>query len=328
MRQHFEIIGSGLYLPQRRLTAEDVDARAGKPAGWTRKHTGVLERFECVPPESLATMAHRAIDCAMQNAGVAWSGIDLLIDASTCRHQPIPCNAAFVQHTIGGDAEGIPCMDVQSTCLGFIVALHTANALLGTGAYRHILIVCSEQALFGVDWTEPESACLMGDGAAAVVLRRAPERDGYFFAQQTFAQHFDVCQIRGGGHVLPVTTYTPATESTFRFHMDGPQLLRIAAKRLPPMTEELLAAAGLGAGDVHVVPHQAAPKALAVMRRMLRFRADRYHDRVARMGNLIAASIPAVLHQCRVEGLLPRGEPVLLLGTSAGYSQAGLIFRM
>lgn len=328
MQQHFEIIGSGLYLPQHKLTAEDVDARAGKPAGWTRAHTGVLERYECVAPETLATMAHRAIDCAMQNAGVGWSAIDLILDASACRHQPIPCNAAFVQRAIGAAAAGIPCMDVQSTCLGFIAATHVANALFGTGAYRNILIVCSEQALLGVDWDEPESACLMGDGAAAVVLRHAPARDGYFFVQQTFAQDLEVCQIRGGGHVLPVTTYTPETESTFRFHMDGPQLLRIAAKRLPPMTAELLAAAGLDAGDVHVVPHQAAPKALSVVRRMLRFRADRFHNRVARMGNLIAASIPAVLHQCRTEGLLPRDEPILLLGTSAGYSQAGLIFRM
>jgi 3-oxoacyl-[acyl-carrier-protein] synthase-3 len=328
MRQHFEIVGSGLYLPQRRLSAEDVDARAGKPAGWTRTHTGVLERYECVAPETLATMATRAIDCALRNAGVAWSDIDLLLDASACRHQPIPCNAAVVQHAVGAAAAGIPCMDVQSTCLGFIVAMQVANALFGTGAYRNILIVCSEQALLGVDWEEPESACLMGDGAAAVVLRHAEEREGYYFAQQTFAENFDVCQIRGGGHVLPVTTYTPETESTFRFHMDGPQLLRIAAKRLPPMTSGLLASAGLGADQVHVVPHQAAPKALAVVRRMLRFRADRFHNRVATMGNLIAASIPAVLHQCRVERLIPHGEPVLLLGTSAGYSQAGLIFRM
>jgi 3-oxoacyl-[acyl-carrier-protein] synthase-3 len=104
--------------------------------------------------------------------------------------------------------------------------------------------------------------------------------------------------------------------------------MRTAAKYLPPMTESLLAEAGLDAQDVHVIPHQAAPKALNVMRRMLRFRAERFHNRVAQMGNLIAASIPAVLHQTRAERLISPGDPVLLLGTSAGYSQAGLIFRM
>jgi 3-oxoacyl-[acyl-carrier-protein] synthase III len=35
-----------------------------------------------------------------------------------------------------------------------------------------------------------------------------------------------------------------------------------------------------------------------------------------------------VLHLCRAERRIASGDPVLLLGTSAGYSQAGLIFRM
>jgi 3-oxoacyl-[acyl-carrier-protein] synthase-3 len=328
MWQHFEIIGSGLNLPQHKLSATDVDARAGLPSGWTAAHTGVLERYECLAPETLATMAHRAIADAMREASIAWSEVDLILDASTCRHQPIPCNAAKIQESFGREADGIACMDVQSTCLGFIVGLQVANALLGTGAYRNIVLVCAEAALLGVDWNEPESACLMGDGAAAVVLRRADARPGYFYAHQTFAQHLGVCQIRGGGHLLPVTQYTAATDSTFRFHMDGPQLLRVAAKHLPPMTEALLRDAQLAPEDVHVVPHQAAPKALSLVRRLLRFKADRFHNRVATMGNLIAASIPAVLHQTRTEGLLPKGAPVMLLGTSAGYSQAGLIFTL
>jgi 3-oxoacyl-[acyl-carrier-protein] synthase-3 len=328
MQQHFEIIGSGLHLPQRKLTASDADARAGLPDGWTAEHTGVLTRYECVAPESIATMAASAVQQAMQDAAVTWPDVDLILDASTCRHQPIPCNAAAIQQSFGSAAAGIACMDVQSTCLGFIVALQVANALFGGGGYRHIIVVCSEAALLGVDWREPESACLMGDGAAAVILRRTQPRDGYFYAHQTFAQHLDVCQIRGGGHLLPVTEYTAETDSAFRFHMDGPQLLRVAAKHLPPMTESLLRDAGLDPADLHVIPHQAAPKALSLIRRLLRFKHDRFHNRVATMGNLIAASIPAVLHQTRVEGVLPKGAPVLLLGTSAGYSQAGLIFTL
>jgi 3-oxoacyl-[acyl-carrier-protein] synthase-3 len=328
MGQHFELLGSGLHLPYRKLTAADVDVRAGLPSGWTAKHTGVLARYECAQPETLASMAQAAIEQAMQEAGIAWSEVDLIVDGSTCRHQPIPCNAAVVQQRFGKPAEGIACMDVGSTCLGFIVALQVANALFATGTYRHIVIVCSEAALLGVNWKQPESACLMGDGAAAVVLRRADARAGYGYAHQTFSQHLDVCQIRAGGHLLPVTTYTAETDASFRFDMDGPQLLRIAARHLPPMASTLLRQLALEPGDVHVVPHQAAPKALSLVRRLLRFRPERFHNRVASMGNLIAASIPAVLHQVRTEGLLPKGAPVMLLGTSAGYSQAALVFRM
>src|SRR4051794_39887805 len=133
MNQHFQVPGTGLYLPRRKLTDEDVDARAGRPAGWARAHVGVLERYECLPPEDLATMACAAVRCAMRDAGVGWGDIDLILDGSTCRYQPIPCNAAYLQQFLGPDAQGIPCMDVQSTCLGFVLGLHVANALFASG---------------------------------------------------------------------------------------------------------------------------------------------------------------------------------------------------
>jgi len=328
MLQHFSIAGSGFHLPQRRLTAEDVDARASMPRGWTRDHVGVLERFECAEPETLATMACAAVAGAMADAQLAWSDVDLIIDASNCRYQPIPCNAAYLQAELGAAADGIPCLDVQSTCLGFIVAMHVANGLFAAGGYGHILIVCSEQALLGVNWNEPESACLMGDGAAAVVLRHAEPAPGYFYAHETFGQHRDICHIRGGGHVLPVTRYTSDRDSEFRFHMEGPQLMRTAARYLPPMTERLIETAGVPREELRVIPHQASPRGLGIMRRLLRIRVEHFENRVASMGNLIAASVPAVLHQCRAEKRLAAGDPILLLGTSAGYSQAGLIFRM
>src|SRR4051812_30365196 len=97
MLQHFEIIGTGLHLPAKRLTDEDVDHRAGLPAGWTREHCGVLVRHECAPPETLGSMAREAAAAALAEAGLGWPDVDLIIDGSTCQHQPIPCNAAHLQ---------------------------------------------------------------------------------------------------------------------------------------------------------------------------------------------------------------------------------------
>jgi 3-oxoacyl-[acyl-carrier-protein] synthase III len=328
MWQHFEIVGAGVYLPHRRLTAEDVDRRAALPAGWTREHIGVLNRHECVAPESLPGMAAESVQTAMKEAGLAWADVDLILDGSTCRYQPIPCNAAIVQSQLGAPAWGIPCLDVQSTCLGFLAALHVANSLLGSGAYRHIVIVCAEAGLGGVNWKEPESACVIGDGAAAVVLRRAEPRPTYFHAQETFSQYLDTCEVRGGGHRLSPFQYHPDNDADFRFHMDGPRVFRAALKHLPPLVERLLQGSGLAKGGLHVVPHQASPRALEAIRRILDFEPGRFHDRVARMGNLSAAGMPTVFHQCRQEGLIAPGDRVLLLGTSAGYSQAGLIFEV
>lgn len=328
MWQHFEVAGTGLHLPARVVTAEEIDARSGRPVGWTREHVGVLTRRECVPPETLGGMAVSAMTAALHDAGVGWGEVDLVIDGSTCPHQPIPCNAAYLLHLVGEPAAGVAGMDVHGTCLGFPLAVNVANALLGTGAYRHILIVCSEVALQRVNWDDPESAGLMGDGAAAAVLRRADPVPGYAFSHQTFPQYLEACQIRGGGLLQPPDALTPANAADYRFHMDGPRLVMAALKHLPPLVDALLDKAGVERAEVQVVPHQASPRALDIVRRKLRFAPDRFHDRVAGMGNLVAASIPAMLHLCRTDGAIRRGDRTLLLGTSAGYGQAGLVFRV
>ena len=328
MQQYFKILGSGHYLPATIVSAAEIDRRACLAEGWTELNTGVLHRRECLAPETLASMAREAILLAVENSGVAWKDIDLIIDCSTCRHQPIPCNAALIQRELGNVAAGIACFDVQSTCLGFLVALNIANGLLASNAYRNIIITCSEAGLAGVNFRQPESAGLMGDGAAAVVVGRGEASFEMHFLHETYSEHGDTCYVRGGNHNLPPFLYTPDREAEFRFHMDGPALFRIALRLLPPMARRLIEFSSCGRDQLFVVPHQGSPRAVEAVRRLLKFSEDQYENRVTELGNLLAASIPTVLDLCRREGKIEAGDIVLLLGTSAGYSQAGLVFQL
>ncbi|MEN1678790.1 MAG: 3-oxoacyl-[acyl-carrier-protein] synthase III C-terminal domain-containing protein [Planctomycetota bacterium] len=327
LEQHFRIAGTGHYRPQTVLSCEAVDQRLGKPLGWAASNSGVTDRRECLPHESLAGMAQAAIDAAMRDAGVGWDSIDLLIDCSNSRQQPVPCNAALVQAAIGKAAAGVPCFDVQSTCLGFLVALQVANGLLASRGFKTILIVCSEAPLSGVDWSEPESASLMSDAAAAVVVVAQQPTPTLLYAHETHAQHAAVCEVRGGGHNLLPFDYRSEIDGAYRFHMDGPRLFRIARKLLPPMVEALIQESGVERSDLFVIPHQASPRAVEVVRRVLRFNEEQYVNRVPEFGNTVAASVPLTLDVCRHEGRIADGDSVLLLGTSAGYSQAAMVFQ-
>src|SRR4051812_27859685 len=60
MQQHFSIVGTGGYLPDRRISAEELDARLGLEAGWTRRHTGVISRFQRAPGQTATAMGCRA----------------------------------------------------------------------------------------------------------------------------------------------------------------------------------------------------------------------------------------------------------------------------
>jgi 3-oxoacyl-[acyl-carrier-protein] synthase-3 len=308
------------------VCATEIERRADLPAGWIDRHTQVSTRHECTPPQTLATMARQAIINALDDAALGWREIDLLIDCSTSRHQPIPCNAAMVKSCFYPEADRIPCMDVHGTCLGFMLGLNVANALLATGNYQRILTVASEAPLAAANWKEPESSTLLGDGSAAIVLGRRAAQPTYFFQHETYSEHVEECQVRGGGHLLPAFEYTPDRDAEFRFQMEGPRLFRTALRRLPPLVDQLLIEAQVSRDELLFVPHQASPHAVEAVRRRLRISPEHFINRASSMGNLASASIPVLLDQLRRENRLPAGQQVFLLGTSAGYSQAGMLF--
>ena len=336
VQQNFKLAGTGSYLPQHAISAEELDARAGWTIGWCRKHTGVVNRFECRTPESMISMGCAAISAAMLDANCEWSEVDAIIDCSTSQYRPIPCNAAHFQQELikqHPDCHGIPCFDIKSTCLGSIIALNMINAMFATQAYRNIVLVASESGFSGVNFQQPESAGLIGDGAAAVVLTAAQQDNPIFFSHQSYAQHLDLCKVEGGGHKLPVFEYSDERKSDFQFCMDGPAVFRTALSYLKPMVTELRQqvssiSSAHSVSNIHYLPHQASPNALRAVRCQLKIPQTHFHTAVHEVGNMVSASIPYMLDRTRKQGLIASGDSIMLLGTSAGYSQAGLIFKL
>jgi 3-oxoacyl-[acyl-carrier-protein] synthase-3 len=326
MKQHFTIVGSARALPECRVTAEELDQRLGLEPGWTASHTGVLVRHRTSGADEAAALTRQVCAAALADAGRQLADIDLIIDASLSVQQPIPCNAALVQEILGPAAAGIPCFDVHASCLGFLAALNVVNGLFAAGGHRRALVVCAETPSFGVNWDEPESACLMGDGAAAFVLEAGVREQDSVFLFETYAEGARLCEVRGGGHRLPAFTYSDTRRGAYQFHMDGKAVHRFASQRFPAMLRKGLDMAGLRVGEVDIVPHQASGPALEFMRRRLGIPLERFHVTIADHGNMVAASIPYVLDAVRRR--LPPGAPLMALGTAAGYTQAVAIFRL
>jgi 3-oxoacyl-[acyl-carrier-protein] synthase III len=326
MQQYFRIAGSARYLPRERISAEMLDQKLGLRPGTTLARTGVQTRHRAAAPETALTMAKGVCEQTLAAAGCRAGDLDLLIDASLCVQQPIPCNAALIQKALGAAAAGVACLDVHASCLGFFAALRTVNGLFASGDARRILVVCAETPLAGVNWDEPESACLMGDGAAAFVFEAAPPTAPCRLAMETFAEGAHLCEVAGGGHALPPFEYRPEIEAKYRFHMDGRAVHKLASRLLPPLVERVLRETGCRLEELDVVPHQASGPAVELVARRLRINPERLHATLAEHGNLVSASLPFVLHGVRQQR--PPGTRVLLLGTAAGYTQAAGVITL
>ncbi len=325
-----KILGTGIYLPKRVVTAEEIDRCAGLSPGWTQAHSGVLRRH-FVTDETASFMGARAAEQALRNAGLTVHDIDCIVCASGTAEQVIPCTAALIQEQIGKSAEGTPCFDMNCTCLSFVAALDNLSLAIALGRYQRVLIVSSEIASLGLNWNHAESCSIMGDGAAAVVIGRAETTDTSSIIggrMETYASGAHLAEIRGGGSRLHARNHTNDNRADYLFHMEGHAVFRIASKILPGFVDRFLRGINMELDDFDlVIPHQASLAALKLTRRRLNISEQKFFTFAEHIGNTIAASIPMGLHLAIEGKRLQRGDKVLLMGTSAGFSVGALALQ-
>jgi 3-oxoacyl-[acyl-carrier-protein] synthase-3 len=178
-----------------------------------------------------------------------------------------------------------------------------------------------------------ESASLIGDGAAAVILERAEtgEPSGFIGARlETYPRGVQSCELRGLGTTLhPKGTRESSDEDSY-FRMDGQNLFRMTYALMPPFMERFLSETKQSTENFNfLIPHQASGPAVRIMLR--RFVSPGAHDEkiflyLGDFGNVGAASIPLGIHLAAEWGKIRRGDRVLLVGTGAGLSLGAASF--
>ena len=323
------ILGMGVGLPREIVGSSCLDRRLGKPTGWISNACGVFSRSVATCEETQEHLAVIAAQMALADAGLQPDNLDLILFGAAVGRQPIPATAPLIKDLLGIRKEQVPAYDINATCLSALVAMDLANLHIGAGRAKHVLVVSSEIASRALPWDDdPATAGLFGDGAGALVLGPSVEPDRLRirdFAMETWAEGYDFCTLGAGGTRFDLKTDRLAFEQNCMFRMDGHSLFRLSRKRLPHFIQRLLERSGWTVDDIDaVVPHQASPLALQHMIRRCGFHSDRVVNTIRDTGNLVAASLPITLHTAREDGRIQPGSKILMIGTSAGVSVAGM----
>jgi len=323
-----QILGTGEYVPRDQVGSLTLDRRLHKEEGWTARHTGVESRAYAADDESVVTMGGEAARQALRAAQLDASHLDAIIAVGSVPYQAIPCTAVFVQRELGLGNSGIAAFDVNSTCLGFVVALDLVSNAIATGRYRHVLIVASERASQGLNVDDSSTAGLFGDGAGAVVVGTPRRSSAQLRAAyvQTYGDGVECCQIRAGGSRLPPRASMEEFLSGTSFEMKGRQTYKMAAEYLPGFLQTLWHRAESTVAEIDVwVPHQASGRAIAHLQTALDLPPERFILTLPTHGNQVSASLPIALHRGIVEQRIRPGHRVVLIGTGAGISLGGAV---
>ncbi len=315
------ITATGMAVPPRVQHARELAPLINRTEQWIIERSGVVERRCIDPPCDPAVLAGEAAQVVLDKSGRP----DCIIYCGTSVRQLIPDTSVFLQRELG--LEGIPCFSVNAACLSFLASLNVAQCLIESGQYNKVLIAVAELGAVGRDFDEPESAALLGDGAAAVMLERSESDSGIkHFESKTWPNDAELAEVRGGG-ILRSSALGDQKEYDKFFHMQGDKLYRATLPRLYRFTNEFFSKIDLQKGDIDlVVPHQPSGPSMRVLEK-LGFSPDRIVNILSCYGNCVSASMPMALAVADSEQRIKPGDHLLFLGTASGISIGAAVFK-
>ena len=98
------ILGTGGYLPGRRVSSAQLDIDHDRPPGTTEARSGVRERRWADESETSSRMGAAALRSALDGADMAAGDLSAVIGCSVLPEQPMPTNAPQIlgnRHTNG-----------------------------------------------------------------------------------------------------------------------------------------------------------------------------------------------------------------------------------
>lgn len=315
---NFHVLGTGMYVPPKIVTNEDISKLVETNDEWVMQRVGVKQRHISTN-ETAADMGCKAALAALENSGVKKEEIDLILAASVSGESISPSVSCMIQNLLG-----VTCMtmDVNAACSAFVFMLETAAGFFARGKAKKVLVIGAERLSRIVDWEDRGTCVIFGDGAGALVLG---EGDSYIDS---------IFDVKGGSDVIDIPQFmgkSPFYEGTQKkpyIHMAGQETFKFAVNAICNDSSTLLERQGLTWNDIkYIVPHQANKRIIDFASVKLKVPKEKFYVNIDRFGNTSSASIPIALDEMNRKGMLNKGDLLLLPAFGGGLASASCILR-
>ena len=314
------IIGTGSYLPEKKLSNRDLESMVDTSDEWIYTRTGIRNRHIAAEYETTSDLALKASQRAIAAADIDASEIDLIIVATSTPDMIFPSTACLLQAKLG--IKGGAAFDLQAVCTGFVYALATADSFIRSGQHRCALVIGAEIFSRILDWTDRGTCVLFGDGAGAVVLR-ASDTPG------VLSSHLHADGSYADILCTPGSVKNGAVSGAPFLKMEGNSVFKLAVKVLDDVGREALTANELSIDQIDwFIAHQANVRIIHASAKKLGLPLDRVVVTVENHGNTSAASIPLALDVAVADGRIKRGQHVLLEGVGGGFTWGAVLLKM
>ncbi|MGV9882248.1 3-oxoacyl-ACP synthase III family protein [Streptomyces sp. NPDC003006] len=304
------VVALAAYLPGEPVTNDSIGAATCVDLGWIRDRIGIQTRHRAAPDERTSDIATRVARRVAAHSPVA---PDLIVLATITPDRPVPATACLVQDQLS--LPGIPALDINAACSGFIYALVMAAGTVASGVARTPLVIGADVFTRFVDPTDRRTAPLFGDGAGAVQLGPVPNGYGIL-----------ATELWADGSQALYATVPPPGEGWFE--MNGRGVGEVVLEMGPKVLSAALAKAGARMDQLNrVIVHQANPRLVGALAESVGLDDHIVPRYGIQTGNTAGASVPVALAMAHEERPFQRGDLVALVAVGAGMTAGAAVLR-
>jgi 3-oxoacyl-[acyl-carrier-protein] synthase III len=326
--RHAFIRSVGRFLPDRRLTNQDLEKMIDTTDQWIFSRTGIRERRILEPGLGNSYMATRAALECLERCGAAPEEVDAIVLGTVTPDMFYPSTACLVQKAIGATrAWGF---DLSAGCSGFIFSLTTGAQMIESGRYEKVLVIGSDVMSAIVDYEDRNTCVLFGDAAGAVLLEACPE-PGYGildFIQRIDGSGEPHLHMKAGGSRRPSSFETVKNKEHY-VYQEGQQVFKWAVTEMANVSAQILEKNGLTGDDVaFFLPHQANLRIIDASANRMKIDRNKVVINIERYANTTAATIPLCLYDVVAEEKrVKTGDYLVMSAFGAGFTWGSILIR-
>ncbi|MCP4680877.1 MAG: ketoacyl-ACP synthase III [Desulfobacterales bacterium] len=319
------ITGVGAYVPEYKLTNDELATMVDTSDEWIMSRIGIKER-RIVREEGKGSsyVGARAVKELLEKTGTSPDEINLLICATVTPDLQFPATANIISDKVG--IQNAFSFDLNGACSGFIYALVTASKFIESGSHKKVIVVGSEKMSAIVDYQDRNTCPIFGDGAGAALLEPSTNGNGVIdsilHVDGSGRKHL---HLKAGGSAKPASQETIDAREHY-IYQEGQAVFKFAVSRMADVSSEIMEKNNIKPEELAwFVPHQANMRIIEATALKMGISKDRVMINIQKYGNTTAATLPLCLYEW--EDKLKKGDNVILSAFGAGFTWGAVYLK-
>lgn len=202
MNRRVIIRSSGVYHPSNKVDNDffidhftKIDQELGGKVSRLLKNIGRKSRYLSQNPnENILTMAHKAVLCAISDAGIDAQQIDGIVFSTETPEYLVPSNACMLRDILNATNAHVV-YDLNANCAGMVVTVDQVRAFMQANKrIKRVVVVGTAMLQRCGDDRNPITYASLGDAACAVVLEAVETEDEVGFVDSVYETDTELIQ--------------------------------------------------------------------------------------------------------------------------------------